>query len=619
MIFSDFASSKSVNRYEHIALSTDVLDINMVVYSGDPRVYVSHNPSVNATNKIWSAEKTTSKNYIRLKLDNTPYKDKKGPIDTIWDGKYNVSSYSDVYYIMVVSNTPSNYSIAVSVSNSTRHLIDGHMDFGFLNSGEKNVYKYHVAKPTNPVGSAKDKFSNLKLQFILHRDTFFDYLGEKIQKPDIIVMAVPQDKLEDVKINPKTGLPDLEKVTPFNSDIAERSYGDQNYIMNLQYRAISGSDFYIIVNNVESQNHLNYSITANSHEPIFLAMNNIYSSRVDINEYDVFAVHASTQGLLVIEIHECMGRVLVQTSPVRSLQGLTEVGFTTSSLGSHIGLFSTDIKEEQTLYIKVSGLERAGNSALPSLDAIYKIKVNIFPLRNYLPFMQLSPGNDGIVEWDVTNSGNVQLAFTEVKNGALSEKAMKSTKFGNLNVEYHYDVFLAKDAQVSDYMSRCDMIPEDSYIYENSTQYSKTLSYDRTNITGYSKETALRTIEFAPEGDFDKLYAAVRVTAIGVDENGHHVWDYPVLYRPLEIRNIRNVTQNKFLIILLGICLVMLTLAIVGVMYYYRKFERVKLKLNYEMQDLRNLATTVDSVDNYQETLGDSKKGGYAGLIEEEP
>ena len=615
MIFSDYAANGIVNRYEHLAVSSDVIDINMIVYSGDPKIYVSHNPTVNATNKIWSSDKISSKNYIRMRLNNTPYNKNDAPLETIWNGRNNVTSFPDAYYIMVVSNTPSNYSIAVSVSNSTRHLIDGQMDFGFLNSGEKNVYKYHVAKP-----STANKFSTLKLQFILHRDTFFDVNKEKIQKPDIMVFAVPKDRLESVTMDTKTGLPKLERVTPYNADVAERSYGDQNYIMNLQYRAISGSDFYIIVNNVQSKYHLNYSITANSHEPIYLAMNNIFSSRLDIYDNDVFAVHASHAGLLVIEIHECMGKVNVKTSRTRNFaNAIVNPGAAASTLGSHIALSSIEISEEQTVYISVTGVEGSDNTALPSLDVIYKIKVNLFPLRNYLPFMNLSPGNDGLVEWDVTNGGKVQLSFNDLKNAVYTEKGMKSTKYGNLNIQYHYDVFLAKDPAVSDYLARCDMIPEDSYIFENMTKYSRVLSYDRSNMTLDSDYKPVKALEFEPEGDFDKLYANVRITAIGVDENNQHVWDYPVLYRQTEIRNIRQVTMNKFLVVLLGVCLIMLTLAIVGVMYYYRKFERVKQKLNYEMQDLRNLATTVESFDNYQDTLGDKAKGGYAGLVEEEP
>ena len=647
MIFTDYASKTIHNKYEHVAWSNRMVDINMVVYSGEPHVYISHNPTVNESKHLWSYDEPTPNNFIRLKLNNTKFNGQH--LEPVFDGHNFIQSMSNIYYIMVTAPVPSNYSIAVSVSNSTRYLIDGHMDFGFLNTGEFNLYKYHVSQDS----ATQSSTYKLKLQFAMYKDEFSLAKHEKFQAPHITVMTIPQNQKNVNIINQQTLVPDVPVLEPVRSDVLERGHGDQSYLLNLQYLAPADHDFYIVVNNTQSLNHLNYSITANTHEPLYLTMNNMHASRVPVGESDIYAVHAGHAGLLVIEIHECMGKVVVESSHSRhfvstvhnaktaslynykpnvddeSFTGQSSVEpdviptlntLTTSSLGSHISLASIELQEEQTVYIIVTGLDgQVDSDAMQDKDAVYKIRTNLHPLRNFLPFTNLEPGNDGNLEWDITSGGKLKLGFDEVHNLAYMSDKVKSSKFGDLDIHYKYDVFFTKSAQASLYLTRCDMLPKSEGVFKGMDRYSERLSFDQSNITTDSANNAHKSVEIDLGGELTDVYATLKITAVGVDYRGQPVWDYPIIYKTAEVKNITPGGVYSFLTFLLGLCLIMLIVALVGLYYYYDKFKRVKARLNYEMQDIRNIASTVESFDVLDDTFGEKKqKGGYHGLIEEE-
>jgi len=614
IIFTDYAQNKVYNMYEFRNWDMGVnLDVNLVVYSGQPKVYVSHNPTVNETNHLWYYNQTNSKNYIRLALNNSKYEDKELP--PVWNGKQNVSSHNYVYYIMVTAPINSNYSIAVTTSNTTRYPFDGYQEFGFLNPGEFNNYRYYVS----PDKIGKSEFFRFKLQFIIHKDQFSN-INETLEKPNITVIAVSRS-IMNVTLN-KTIKPEPDlQISPVREDISTKSYGDQNYIMNLQYIIKKDKDILIIVNNT-GKTHLNYSLTVNSHEPVLLSMNNLYSSRLSLNEKEVFEVHPGHAGLLVVEIHECIGKVKVQFSKTPTLAGAIkdakDSSLLASSLGSHISLASLEIDEPRTIYVILTAIDGVQDDEfLPDIDAIYKIKVNLFAMSNFLPFMNLAPGNDGLLQWDVTDKGKLRFGFSPVKNLAYNQ-GIKSTQFGQLDIKFQYEFFLTKNISTGNFLSRCDMLPGQKGAFKDIDLYSKKIVLDQKNAYPSSPANPdLKYIEVDPDTEYDDLYATMRVTVFSLDKNGHPVWDYPIIYQPVEVRNIRR-SANGFIIFILGTCLVMLTLAIIGVMYYYSKFQRVRQKLNYEMQDLRNLATTVESFDARDvENLGKSK-GGYGHLIEEE-
>jgi len=122
MMLLDHLPANSNNLYKFYLGGADRADVNLIVNSGDPHIYVAHNPTVNSSNYIWKFEDQIPTDYVTIPIDNKNVS-KEGLI--IWDGTKNVTSYEGILYVYVTSKTVSNYSISVSTSSETSYLYDG--------------------------------------------------------------------------------------------------------------------------------------------------------------------------------------------------------------------------------------------------------------------------------------------------------------------------------------------------------------------------------------------------------------------------------------------------------------------------------------------------------------
>mmetsp|Transcript_23308 Transcript_23308/g.20194 ORF Transcript_23308/g.20194 Transcript_23308/m.20194 type:complete len:406 (+) Transcript_23308:2123-3340(+) len=205
------------NLYSYYLSSSDIMDINMIVNVGNPRVYVSHSPTVNETNYIWIFNNEAISDYVVMSINNSQHRDEGLEV---WDGKKTVTSTPSFFYFMITCDSDCDYSLTISRSNSTAVAYDGMVTPGFINPGEYNNYMYYA----NPDVS---KTQRIKITVSVFKDSFggVDY-GDDAFKPQVLIYHFSKDK----NSYNSQGAP----ITPSRVDETEPSNGQLAYRQQIQ-------------------------------------------------------------------------------------------------------------------------------------------------------------------------------------------------------------------------------------------------------------------------------------------------------------------------------------------------------------------------------------------------
>jgi len=114
------------------------------------------------------------------------------------------------------------------------------------------------------------------------------------------------------------------------------------------------------------------------------------------------------------------------------------------------------------------------------------------------------------------------------------------------------------------------------------------------------------------------LFTTLRVTVNGMRSDGSVAWSYPVVYNTIDAVVKAPAADNKGLKFLLIISGSVLVGAIIGLVIYVKKYKKVKARLMYETQDIRNVAASVNSDDTLEAEIEKGPKPErYIELVNE--
>jgi len=105
----DYNPAGLENLYKFTS-NSNYVDIDLVVYSGKPQIYVAHDNKVSTEHYIWKFDGSFKNNFINMRLNNTDFLAAgSGTVE------YNGSTIDPFdYYVLVTGDSNSNFTIQTS-------------------------------------------------------------------------------------------------------------------------------------------------------------------------------------------------------------------------------------------------------------------------------------------------------------------------------------------------------------------------------------------------------------------------------------------------------------------------------------------------------------------------
>jgi len=322
--------------------------------------------------------------------------------------------------------------------------------------------------------------------------------------------------------------------------------------------------------------------------------------------------------VLVIEVFECFGKVVF--SATKSLERLENRNFDLEvrkpSLNGLYGELKIDAPGTIFLSVKaVNGIVDADVGG--EKEALFKIQTKLFTLGDKFPYDYFIPGDEGRLQWNILSDGKVRIQWTDSSFDQESDDASFDSVFKDYNISYQYKMVVTKSPILADSLARCDFYPNAfEGEFTNLSDYKVVMG----NITPTSggDGSLLSNYDLELENGGDYYVNLVQMTA-GV-KGDQVVWEFPIIYETTQV-NLSEAGSEEERTFLMWVVIVSVAgLLVVGsaLMYYFKRYKRVVAKLNYEMQDVRNIAAiNTEEVLDDRDRVIDVGKAKYTGLVEE--
>ena len=571
LTFRDYVDTDIVNYYTK-ALTTYQYDLNILVDSGEPTIYIGIASIVNETNFIWKCQPTQG-NYISYRLNNVnqgfPY-----VISILGcnNDKIVTLEYPDLFF-SIVSDTPCDYSLGLSAFNaSTNTPPNVEMD-GFLNSDEADTY-YITSPNQNTTNSVK---------IVAYRDKFTNSLDDAYRAPNIVLTPISDASSSAAK-----------PLQPFRSFVMQPTpSGSLLYTAILQYPELPESSYSFKIQNNYTNSRLNYSLIVNPLAPIELPVNIFYLSRAAVGSTDMYLVNIDQPGVLLIEVHACIGEVLVSysSSYTGSKPSGPIDGQTSDTSTSYISFMSDELEYGQVVYINVTSVDGVvDDDYITSKEAVYKIKTTFYNKDNQgylIPYDSLSSESKGNITWKLYGDSNLKLGFGDIaQNGSTPSSANTDLNFTSV-----YDVFVTKEQVIGEYLARCDVVPDAKGIFKDLDGEYSQLNFEPEDVSTDGVDAINRFIETGVPLTTDPVYISLRITLMGLDSQGEVMWRYPVTYQTVKAIGTNpppakpGSSSHVWIIILL----LLLVVVIGGLCWYRKKLRDRKMLFDSEHDDQINL------------------------------
>ena len=545
------------------------IDINMIIYSGNPEIYVSTDENVSKDNFKWSVVPHQGEKLINLRIEGP------GTSGTNSSNLDNFSTYDfpdlNVYYIAVYGLETSSYLIMATLVNAEVLLNEGVLTYGFISPGEYQTYLFYC--------SGDYPISNQRLKFYInvYNDRFTQY--ENLTN-DQITQA---PKVEITFDNQKQGRDQLQlDVSPLRN---QTTYGDflgmvrsQNI---LQVKEMEGV-YYLNLSNPFNHS-LNFSIIANRMDIFTIPLGTSMMSKVGVGEIEMYELFVNQSGKLAIKAVSCIGSVRFAAATTLERLENRDYDLEVRLPDGDFVSFGTLNVTPGTVYVAVQGIEGVVDDTKdPTREALYKFEAALIPNNSEASNSYFKPGNNGTLAVHI--NGNTS-ADNRTQRVAFEWEPVQFTKgdssdandYSNFIVEY--SLVITKDPVFTQSYGLCSYLPvdfseatgRDSFLYEVSKDM-------KDAVDGKFNHT----IELANN---EVYYVTVSALVRG-KQNGIQTWEVPIVYQIKEINLTgRKETDKNFLMGLVLVCGLGFIGILIGVGWFVCKYQRVKRELKYEVME----------------------------------
>ena len=557
-------------QYMNFALDSKT-DITMIIYSGEPEIYVSNNENVSRTSYNWSAIPSQGQKIVQLSLSSP--KSPQNPDNNTNNTPTRPFLPIFGYYIAVYGREPSSYLIMATKEDSSVYLSEGTMSPAFIGQGEYQIFEFNcwTAYP----------FSNQRLKFYInvHNDQFTAV--ENLTEQEIRHLPV----VNLVYDNQKLGIEQQKYSVAIlrNNTIFGDLWGSVRNQQVLQVAEVVGL---YTLNISNPYNHsLNISVVANRIDTIRIPIGTTFTSRVGVGEIEVYEIYVNQSGTLSIKAVSCFGAV--RFSAATSTDKILNHDFDLEvrhSQDTSIALGTLSVIEPGVVYIGVQGTEGLIDDVQdPIREALYNFEIQMLSNYTAAPGEFFSAGGNGFIELSIQELENqtsrVNLTWTRVDFGA--KESHNARFFTEFDITAEYTVVLAKDPVFSWSYSMCSYLPlelsqaigRDPWVYE----FSKSLEED-LHLNAKTRPKLSHSLKLETNSTY---YATVKALVRG-SKRGVQVWEVPISYEAQIINlKISKPPNKNFIIGLIVVCGIGLIGILFGACWLLFKYKKLRGDYRY--------------------------------------
>lgn len=533
-------------------------DINMIVYSGHPEIYIGLDANVSKDSYKWSLIPHKDEKLVNLRLENV-----NRPAPNISDPTESYLN-PNFYYIAVYGREASSYLIMATLEDVDVLLSEGTLTYGFISPGEYRTYQFYcsVDFPT----------TNQRLKFYInvYNDRFTKY--EDLTNDQIKHVPTTEITIDNLK----TGIDQKEGRVPILRN--ETTYRDfHGMVRNQQILQVKEQEGLYTINLSNPYNHsINFSIIANRLDVFTIPLGTSMMSRVGVGEVEMYELYVNQSGRLVITTVSCFGAV--RFAVATSLENLLNREFVTEV--RHPSLDGVDYGSVHVtpgmIYIGIQGIEgMVDDRNDPTREALYKFEANLLPNETLPPNEYFRAGNNGEIVIKEENRDNVttKLHFEWAGIEILNPETLDDS----LEYSVEYKLVVARDNMFAQSYGLCSHLPiefsdasyRDPFLYE----YSETTKIkDIKDIKSHQKP--FKYSHSFPNSDF---YVAAVTAFVKARQDGIQKWKAPIIYYQKGLSFVPLIEPNKnFLIGLIVVCALGFVGILLGVCWFFFRYRHLR-------------------------------------------
>ena len=527
-------------------------------------------------------------------------------------------------FIKIEAHSHTKFSIVAGSENKKIKLADGVMHTDYLNQNQEVKYTVPL-----PIFNASDPFE-VKININLYN------YGSKSTLKDLLALAA-------------TGFP-----TFFDGELVVKQANNEEYRTRMPFTANYSSEkdkngdyfasqllvigsyqlaaIFSVYDGAGQQASLEfklrnsnilptkYAIFVQSTKPLALPVGGLHFNRVSDKHSAIYEIYASKSGVLAIELVECYGKVRIDaTDSIQKMQS-NHWDLKVSRPSEEV-LYGHLKVRQGTVYVRITVLDGVVNNKTTNEKvALYRFQTRLFSEQSVLPYDSFYRGGNGIVNWniDTKNQSTVELVWSDA---AVDQQ---ENIFKDYDVEPIYNVLIARDRLTLEAYSKCGVLPNDAELSESHDDYLK------SNKIYVSKSLSLQDFESQTQQkrnqQFDLkdneavTYYGVVVAKLNGYANGNNFtsWSIPLVYESVQISVGLMGGLSTPTWIVIAVVTLTLTVLVIGFLLfkYYKRYKLTKARLQFEMQDIRNVAHALPE-DVIEKQVEQAQQARHTALVEE--
>ena len=561
------------DRYEYFQYlsweASPKIDINMILYSGNPEIYINLNNESSKTDYKWSITPHKGEKLINLQIRDA-----------------NGSNDLNIFHIAVYGREASTYLIMAAIENTEVNLNEGVLTYGFINSHEYRTYQFYCSQD---YASSNQR---LKIFINVYNDRFTKYENLTYEQ----IKHVPTTEI--TFDNFKKGFE--KQVTTMSVLRNETIYQDFRGMVRsqqiLQVQEFEGLYTFNLSNPYDHS--LNFSIIANRFDIFTLPLGTAHMSRVGVGEIEMYELYANETGLLALKAVSCFGAVKLGAATTLANLQKRDYDLEVSHQSSDEILYDSIPVQPGMIYVAVQGIEGTIDDLKdPTKEALYKFEATLFPNNtNELPINLFKSGNNGKITMRVSDRDNFTKQV-EFEWAQIQFSKRETSTYSDFSVDY--SLIITKDPIFTQSYGLCAYLPvEFSKISERDTflyRYERFIDYQNYSVNDSMNHTCTLAK--------DEVYYVTVSAIVRGRQDGIETWNVPVFYEIQELNLIvRQEPNQSFLFELAAVCAV----GIIGVLllacWFCCRYKKITRELKYEVMGTEGQIEEDPSSQRSQET-----------------
>ena len=601
-----YTDTKDRALFHVLTDSAEKIYINMMVFTGTPKVYVGNHSTVSSENYSCAGYPTFG-DYNSTDPEQRLY---TLPCNLNLPGEK--AGFGNVYFIAVEGEELTSFEIMISQKGGNISVADGVTRYLFLNNHSWNqllFYQYH--KNTNGL---------IKIDIKEYWDPFIraSYLKQSLETPggkqknNILQISTYNMQVDLVNLTDKT----KRSINVSRTDLAERGL-ENNVKRHSTYLLEPEEGLYLFNLSNPFPMSINLSITISSHEKYFIPTGTSHLSRLEVGREEIYELFISKDSLAAIEIFECFGSV--------------EVGVTQDKIEAGKGNFEHTPRKEQngwvgitypvklgSLFIRIHAVDGMNDRTkeISFREALFKLKVSLYPAAEPYPANLFWLGKGGLVLWNRTSPERVTLNIPEVGFDYSGHKDF----FQKYNMSITYEIYVGDDPKVVKVASLCALRPNMDGEFEGrgsshvrltpNAIWLNTGNVESFQIPNLNYQNSSIWINTTRSHQYAMIIAKVRGY-----QHKNQIWGFPLIYDTTEIPIgdfIVTKEKRSNLYTWMGVISFLSLAGLLVIVKLIQKYNATSSRLQYELQTVRNevlpireRATAEDEDDESRQRLGD--------------